>query len=68
MNGIAVTPWLSSAVSGDASPPLDRTDFARAQGISASEDARLRCAQQDGLPMTAAWEDVVAYRKTAFAL
>jgi hypothetical protein len=32
------------------------------RAFSASEDARLRCANEDGLPMTASWEDIAAHR------
>jgi len=33
------------------------------RALSANEDARLRCANEDGLPVTASWEDIVAHRK-----
>ena len=32
------------------------------RALSANEDARLRCANDHGLPNTASWEDFVAHR------
>ena len=32
------------------------------RALSANEDARLRCANEDGLPGTASWEDIVGHR------
>ena len=32
------------------------------RALSANEDARLRCANDAGLPETASWEDIVGYR------
>jgi hypothetical protein len=31
------------------------------RALSASEDARVRGANEDGLPRTASWEDIVAH-------
>ena len=32
------------------------------RGVSASEDARMQCAEEDSLPATASWEDIIAHR------
>jgi hypothetical protein len=33
------------------------------RAFSASEDARMRCAEDYGLPKTAPWEDIIAHRR-----
>jgi hypothetical protein len=32
--------------------------------LSADEDARARCAEEDGLPRTASWEDIIRRRQS----
>ena len=32
------------------------------RALSESEDARMRCASEDGLPSKASWEDIVLHR------
>ena len=32
--------------------------------LSADEDARARCAEEDGLPRTASWEEIIRRRQS----
>jgi hypothetical protein len=31
--------------------------------FAAQDDARLRCVAEEGLPVTASWEDIIAHRR-----